>query len=64
MNCKQAAQMLSEKLDRPLSAKEKMALTLHTTMCPPCRLFGKQMGSLRDLSKAYIRSNDQHDKKS
>lgn len=62
MKCKQATQMLSEKLDRPLSTKEKMALTLHTTICPPCRVFGQQMDSLRNLSKAYTKPEDQYEK--
>lgn len=54
MNCKQATQLMSEKLDRPLQAKEKISLGIHTTMCVSCRHFGKQMEELRDISKAYI----------
>lgn len=57
MNCKQVTQLLSEKLDRPLHAKEKVSLGIHTTMCVSCRQFGKQMEELRDISKLYVNGN-------
>lgn len=57
MNCKRATELLSEKLDRPLSAKEKVALGVHLTMCTGCRLFSQQMQGLRDLSKFYVQGN-------
>ena len=53
MNCKQATQLLSEKLDRPLTSKEKIALKMHVLMCPACRKFGKQMEEIRIISKCY-----------
>lgn len=62
MKCKEATQMLSEKLDRPLDTKEKLALAMHTAMCPPCRQFGKQMEDLRFISKAYMNEKPQSKK--
>lgn len=62
LNCKQATQMLSEKLDRPLSAKEKMRLGIHTSLCPPCRNFGRQMQELRFISKCYAKGKDENEK--
>lgn len=61
IKCKQATQMLSEKLDRPLSAKEKINLAMHMTMCTPCRQFGKQMELIRDLSKSYTKAEKPDD---
>ena len=58
IKCKQATQMLSEKLDRPLSAKEKVLLTLHTSICSPCRQFGEQMKIMREISKTYTKEDD------
>ncbi|BDX01463.1 hypothetical protein MACH16_02110 [Marinomonas pontica] len=58
MKCKQATQMLSEKLDRPLSAKEKIALAMHTAICTPCRQFGKQMENIRAMSKSYAKTKE------
>ncbi|MGR0279207.1 zf-HC2 domain-containing protein [Marinomonas dokdonensis] len=62
MKCKEATQLLSEKLDRPLDRKEKLALAMHTAMCPPCRQFGKQMEDLRFIAKAYIDPETPHKK--
>lgn len=58
IKCKQATQMLSEKLDRPLSAKEKVRLTLHTLICSPCRQFGEQMKIMREISKTFTKEDD------
>ena len=62
IKCKQATQMLSERLDRPLSTKEKMTLAMHTAMCGPCRQFGQQMETLRGLSKSYTKIKEADDK--
>lgn len=58
MNCKQATQLLSEKLDRPLGKKEKIALYFHTTMCGSCKNFSNQMGELRYISKCYTKGEN------
>ncbi|QMV13318.1 zf-HC2 domain-containing protein [Vibrio spartinae] len=54
MNCKQATRLLSERMERTLTTKEKLALRLHTSMCSSCRRFGKQMDDIRSLSKVYM----------
>ncbi|MBJ7536130.1 zf-HC2 domain-containing protein [Marinomonas transparens] len=58
MKCKEATQLLSEKLDRPLATKEKVSLAMHTAICSPCRQFGKQMEEMREISKRYIKGKD------
>ncbi|WP_369920223.1 zf-HC2 domain-containing protein [Marinomonas polaris] len=62
IKCKQATQMLSERLDHPLSTKEKMALAMHTAICGPCRQFGKQMETIRELSKSYAQAKEPEEK--
>jgi hypothetical protein len=62
IKCKQATQMLSEKLDRPLSGKEKINLAMHTAICTPCRQFGKQMETIRGLSKSYTNAKKPEEK--
>lgn len=56
MKCTEATQLLSEKLERPLSTKEKVNLGVHTAMCPACRRFGKQMQMLRTISQHYVKN--------
>lgn len=63
MDCKQATQLLSEKMDRPLTTKEKLALKMHTAMCSGCRQFSAQMEDLRFISKRYTKSDKQEKNK-
>jgi predicted anti-sigma-YlaC factor YlaD len=60
MNCKQATQLLSEKLDRTLSTKEKLALRMHIAMCSACRKFGHQMEDIHHISKCYMKKSSQN----
>ncbi|MDC0610678.1 zf-HC2 domain-containing protein [Vibrio sp.] len=63
MNCKHATRLLSEKLDRELSTKEKISLKMHIAMCSACRKFGSQMGDIRKISKRYIKKENLDEKK-
>lgn len=51
MNCEQATRLLSEALERPLTFTEKTELRFHTLMCSGCRQFGRQMETLRHLTR-------------
>jgi hypothetical protein len=47
LNCKQTTQLLSEKQDRPLSFRERVALRLHLMMCSGCTNYDRQMEFIR-----------------
>ncbi len=47
MNCRQAARLLSEAIDRPLTPGERLALRLHTLLCAGCRNYRRQIAFLR-----------------
>lgn len=49
LSCKQASQLLSQSLDRGLSRRERLGLTLHLILCSMCRRFGRQIGLMRDM---------------
>lgn len=53
LTCRQATQLLSERQDRPLQLNEKLSLNLHTSLCTPCRRFGKHVQQLSLLAKQY-----------
>ncbi|WP_019530039.1 zf-HC2 domain-containing protein [Dasania marina] len=55
MNCQQVTRLLSDAQERQLSLKERAALKVHTMMCYGCRNFGQQMGSLRELTREYVK---------
>lgn len=43
LNCKQASQLVSQSLDRPLLWSERLQLKLHLFICNPCRRFKQQL---------------------
>lgn len=47
MSCKEATRLMSEALDRALTANERFALRLHTMLCRGCSNYGKQMLFIR-----------------
>jgi sporulation-control protein spo0M len=63
MNCRQATKLLSEKMERPLSAREKMTLRLHTVLCSSCRQFGHHLQEIREISKSYTKNKSKNSKK-
>jgi predicted anti-sigma-YlaC factor YlaD len=50
--CKNITRLLSEALERPLSAGEWLAVGVHLPTCSGCRNFRKQIGLLRAASRA------------
>lgn len=59
LNCFDATKLLSEALERRLTFKERMSLNMHTMMCSGCRNFGKQMHSLRLITRTYAHKPDE-----
>lgn len=49
--CRQASQLLSAGLDRPLSLTERLPLQVHLLTCTGCRAFQAQMRFLREASR-------------
>ena len=46
LDCKQASNIISQSLDRSLTARERFALKLHLFICKYCRYFNQQMQTL------------------
>ncbi len=47
LNCRQATQLMSLRMDRKLGVRQKLGLRLHLMMCSGCRNFDRQMDFLR-----------------
>ena len=60
LSCKEATHLMSEALDRKLSAAERVQLELHNTICKGCRNFKEQMRFLREASKRYLAPSDKN----
>ncbi|MCZ4304750.1 zf-HC2 domain-containing protein [Zoogloeaceae bacterium G21618-S1] len=47
LSCKQVTRLASEKLDRPLSLRERLSFRMHLMMCAACSRFDGQMQFMR-----------------
>lgn len=53
MKCRDATQLMSERLDRPLGGGERLQLGLHLLICRGCRNFGDQMRFLHEACARF-----------
>ena len=56
LSCKQASQIISQSLDRPLMMRERFALKLHLLICKYCKRFSQQLQTLRVAIKTMVSS--------
>jgi hypothetical protein len=55
INCRQAARLISDAQDRPLSIRDRLKLRLHLHWCVACTRYQKQVGFLRKALHRYGR---------
>lgn len=53
MTCAEAARLMSDRLNRPLGIRARVALRLHLTLCAGCRRYARQLALIRE----WLRSN-------
>ena len=53
LSCREATRLVSERQERPLSVRERMALQMHLAMCAGCKNFSLQIPFLSKAMKAY-----------
>lgn len=58
LSCKQASQLIEKQSVSPLTAKEKVMMKLHKTMCKYCTVYEKQSAQIDVLLNSYL--NEQH----
>lgn len=54
ITCKEATRLASEKLERPLSLRERFQLRLHLAYCAGCQRMEKQFEFLRAASRNWL----------
>ena len=52
-SCREASELLSQAQDRPLTAREKLALYIHLPLCNGCRNFRVQLDFIRRAARRY-----------
>lgn len=53
LNCRQATELMSQELDRPLSLGERLGLRLHVLICTGCSNYWRQMDVLRAACRRF-----------
>jgi predicted anti-sigma-YlaC factor YlaD len=56
LDCRQASQLISQSLDRPLTLRERFVLKLHLFICEFCRQFRQHMQTLHVTIKTMVDS--------
>lgn len=51
-NCKAVTRTLSDKLDRPLTLRERARVRVHLLSCNGCRAYASQLAALRFLARS------------
>ena len=59
LNCREITALYSESLERELNLAERMSVRMHVTMCSGCRIFGKQMKTLRLVARAFAKGENE-----
>ena len=53
IDCRQAARMISEAQERPLSLRDRLKLRMHLHWCVACTRYQRQVGFLRKALRRY-----------
>ncbi len=58
LSCKEATQLMSQKMDGKLSAMNRLSLELHLLLCNGCRNFDGQIQFIRKAVKRIAGNGD------
>lgn len=58
LTCKQASQLVSQSLDRPLSWSERIRLRFHLLICDVCKRFNRQLRLLNLAVKRMLQHTE------
>ena len=50
LKCSEASRLSSESLDHPIPFHDRLAIRLHSLVCPSCRRFARQILMIRQAS--------------
>ncbi len=53
LSCRQAAHLITARLDRPLGPIERLGLRLHLSICDACPIVIRQLDQIRDAMHAW-----------
>ncbi len=59
LNCQEATRLMSESQEHPLPLATVISLRMHLVLCSGCRNFDRQLGVLRQVTRAFARGADE-----
>jgi predicted anti-sigma-YlaC factor YlaD len=62
LSCQEASRLLSDELDRPLSAEQRERLRLHLVVCEACRNIEEQLALMHEALRRLGRRDAPADK--
>ena len=61
LSCKQASELVSQALDRPLSVKERWSVRFHLLICTACTRFSRQLAFMQTTIKKFVSETEQNE---
>ncbi len=61
LTCKEATQLISKSLDRPLTRRERFAVRVHLLMCKYCKRFSQQLFVMRNALSRMTKAIEMND---
>jgi hypothetical protein len=63
LTCKEASRLISQRQDRELSMRERLALQMHLALCAGCSLVSSQLEFMRKALSKYAQRGAEPDDK-
>lgn len=61
LTCRQASEMVSQSLDRPLTRRERWSLKAHLLMCAACSRFRRQLVLVQTMMNQWFSETEQNE---
>ena len=61
LSCKQASELVSQALDRPLSIRERWSVRFHLFICRACTRFSRQLAFMQATIEKFVSETEQNE---
>lgn len=61
LSCKQASELVSQALDRPLSIRERWSVRFHLLICRACTRFSRQLAFMQAMIEKFLSETAQNE---
>lgn len=61
LSCKQASELVSQSLDRPLTMRERLSVRFHLLICAACARFSRQLAYMQATIEKFVLDTEQNE---